>query len=375
MAVAPHLGAQDSLNLLPPMPASVRGRVIIPAGEKETPVSGVVVTLHRVGPDHAGPVDSVRTGTDGRYAIDYTRSGSREAVYFAAVIYRGIAYFSAPLGALRTPEADGEIVVFDTTTHLVPFTIQGHHIVVSAPGPDGARKVVEVYELSNDTSVTIVGKDSLSAVWSTPLPPGATQFAGGQGDVAPTSLAARDGKVVLLAPFGPGIKQLSYSYVLPPSAFPLRLIVERYTVVLEMLLVEWGAQARATSLRAQDSASTQGRTFKRFLAQGTPAGEVVRIDVPVVAASTRNRVLIGLAAVIALAMAGSLTRALTRRGSASHSVPMAVPPTEALVAAIAALDARRDGDDPALSADAYATERASLKASLAAALAAGQSDR
>jgi hypothetical protein len=85
-------------------------------------------------------------------------------------------------------------------------------------------------------------------------------------------------------------------------------------------------------------------------------------------------VLIGLAAVIALAMAGSLARALMRRGSASPSALMTVSPTDALVAEIAALDARREADDPALSAVAYATERASLKARLAAALVAGRSD-
>ena len=368
LGVAPRARAQDSsATEMPPTPAVIAGRVIIPAGEKETPVPGVMVTLHRVGPDHAGPVDSVRSGPDGRYSMHYTRYGSDEAVYFAAVIYRGIAYFSAPARALRTPEQDGEIVVFDTTTRVVPFTIQGHHIVVSAPGPDGSRKVVEVYELSNDTSVTIVPVDSMSAVWATPLPREATQFAGGQGDVAPSALVARDGKVELIAPFGPGIKQVSYSYTLPPSAFPLELTAQRFTVVLEVLLEEAAAQARAASLRAQPEATTQGHTFKRFLAQGTPAGERIRIDVPVVAASTRTRVLIGLAVVIGLAMIGSLVRALLRRGARVAPV-QAIPRSEELLASIAALDARREAGDATLSEEAYESERASLKRELAATL-------
>jgi hypothetical protein len=353
---------------MPPTPATVRGRVIIPAGEKVNPAAGVMVTLHRVGPDAAGPLDSVRSGPDGRYSIAYTRQGSQEAVYFTAVIYRDIAYFSSPIRGLRTAEEDGEIVVFDTTTHAMPFTIQGHHIVVAAPGPDGSRKVVEVYELSNDTSVTVVGKDSLAAVWSATLPRGATAFAGGQGDVAASSLVAHAGRVEMRAPFGPGIKQLSYSYSLPAGAFPLQLTVDRFTAVLEVLLEEEGAQARAASLRAQANATTQGRSFKRFLAQGTPPGETIRIDVPVVAASTRTRVLIGLGIVIALAMIASLARALLRRSgrATARGVAPAERPSESLIAAIAALDARREAGDASLTAEGYSSERARLKAALAA---------
>jgi hypothetical protein len=364
---APAVRAQDSLDLQPPTAASIAGRVVTPAGEKVIPVPGVMVTLHRVGPDNAGPVDSVRSGADGRYAMRYTRSGNRQAIYFAAVVHRGIAYFSAPIQALRTPEEGdaGEIVVFDTTTHVMPYTIHGHHVVVGAPGPDGTRKIVEVYEISNDTSVTVVGRDSLSPVWTAALPRGATQFAGGEGDVSPAALATRGDTVMMLAPFGPGIKQLSYSYTLSPSRFPLELTLARYTGVLEVLLEEQGAQALGTSLRPQGDASSGGRTFKRFLGQGAPAGERLRIDVPVVAAGTRTRVLIGLGAVIALAMIASLARALARRGRGAGGTPPAQGATsESLLAAIAALDARHEAGDAALAADVYAAERAALKRSL-----------
>ena len=370
--LAPVVAAQDTTDVLPPTPAVARGRVIIPAGEKETPVPGVMVTLHRVGPDRAGPVDSVRSGPDGRYRIRYTRAGSPQAVYFAAVVYRGIAYFTAPLRLPETPEAEGEIVVFDTTTHAVPYTIQGHHLVVAAPGPDGSRTVLEVYEVTNDSSVTRLGADSLAEVWSAPLPRGATNFQGGQGDVAPVALVARGGRAVMLAPFGPGVKQLSFSYSLPASAFPLELTAERPVVVLEVLLEEVGAQARAATLRAQGTAQSQGRTFKRFLAQGTPAGEVLRIDVPLVAASTRTRVLIGLAIVFGLLMLASLGRALSRRGAGGITAAArqaSASRAEALVAAIAALDARHEAGDAALTADGYAQQRAELKAELAGVMA------
>lgn len=361
-----ELAAQgDDLPAAPPVAATVRGRVVIPVGETPTPVGGVFVTLHRVGPDAAGALDSVRTAPDGRFVLPYSRFGSDAAVYFAAVVYRGIAYFSPPLTSPRTAEEDGMIIVFDTTTSPVSFGVQGRHIIVGRPGPDGTRKVVEVYELSNDTTVTVVGRDSLTAVWSSALPGGVSEFTPGEGDVAAVALVERAGRVLMLAPFNPGIKQLSYSYTVPSGAFPLEFTLEAGTGVLEVLLEEEAAQVRAASLRAQGNATTQGRTFKRFLGNGAPRGERLRIDVPVVAASTRKQVLVGLAAVIALVMAAALARALGRRRTVTTAIPAAGPRPETLAAAIAALDARHEAGDGGLSAEAYATERASLKAALA----------
>jgi hypothetical protein len=195
------------------------------------------------------------------------------------------------------------------------------------------------------------------------------RFAGGQGDVASSNLAVRGGRVTMNAAFGPGVKQLSYSYSLPESAFPLRLRNERLTVVQEVLLEEPGAQARSPSLRSQDTVHTQGHTFKRFLAQGSPAGEELRIDVPTAAAGTRTRVLIGVAVLFVLAMGAALARALARRNPRGAPVPDGESRAASLAAAIAALDARRDAGDAALDPARYASERAELKAQLAAALA------
>lgn len=351
--------AQDSLASLPPSPAFVSGRVVVPGPRHDAPVAGLMVTVHRVGPDSAGPLDSARTDAQGRYSVRYTRFGSDNALYFAAAVYRGIAYFTAPLRGARTVGDDAEITVFDTTSQVVPLSIQGHHIVVSAPNAAGAREVVEVYELSNDTTATLIPRDSLTPVWSASIP------------VDASALTRSGNRVQLVAPFGPGVKQLSFSYLLKNDAFPLHLTLARQTSVLEVLLEEQAAQARGPSLRAQGSVSTQGRTFKRFLAQGAPAGEVIRIDVPTTAGATRVNVLIAVAVVFVLAMVAALARALSRRVPVAR-VPVTDAPSssESLVAAIAALDARHDAGDSALDAERYAEERAALKAQLASALAA-----
>jgi HAMP domain-containing protein len=324
--------------------------------------------VHRVGPDSSGALDSVRTDAAGRYTIRYRRFGSDEAVYFAAAVHHGIAYFSSPLRGPRVSAHDAEIVVFDTTSGPVRLTVQGHHIVVGAPKPDGGRDIVEVYEISNDSTVTLVGRDSLAAIWSAPIPREATGFVAGQGDVAAVTLQRRGDRVTLAAAFGPGVKQLSYSYTLPPSAFPLTFELERATSVLEVLLEEPEAQVRAASLRAMPNASTEGRNFKRFVGQSAPAGERIRIDVPVTTASTRTRVLIGLAIVIALAMAATLARALTRRPRLAVAIASSQS-VQSLAAEIAALDARHDSGDPSIDEERYAMQRAVLKAQLAKTLA------
>jgi hypothetical protein len=74
--------------------------------------------------------------------------------------------------------------------------------------------------------------------------------------------------------------------------------------------------------------------------------------------------------VFALAMCGALARALMRRAPA-RATAQDPPPrrSEALVAALAALDARHEAGDDTLSAEQYASERASLKGALTVALA------
>jgi hypothetical protein len=363
------LYAQLPVPDAPPVDAIVSGRVVTPGVEREVGIPGVMVTVHRVGPDSAGALDSARTDRTGRYTIRYRRFGHESAVYFAAALHHGIAYFSSPLRSARASADDAEITVFDTTSTPVRFTVRGHHIVVGAPKPDGGRDIVEVFELSNDTTATVVGPDSLAPVWSAPIPRSATDFTAGPGDVSPVTLQQRGDRVVLAAAFAPGLKQLSYSYRLTPKAFPLSLALERATVVLEVLLEEPGAQVRAQALRSMGEVTTQGRRFKRFLGQDMEQGTMVRIDVPTTSADTRARVLVGLAVAITLAMVATLARALLRRRP--RNVPWASDESaDSLAAAIAALDARHEASDPALDEERYVSERVALKARLAAVLAA-----
>ncbi len=332
-----------------------------------------MVTVHRVGSDSSGAVDSARTDAAGRYTVRYRRFGGDDAIYFAAAMYRSVAYFSAPLRGAHIVGDEGEITVYDTTSRPVELHVRGHHVVVGAARPDGMHDIVEVWELSNDTTVTVVGRDSLAAIWTTPLPRGATRFAGGSGDVSSGALSARGDTVLMSAAFGPGVKQVSYTYALPSSSFPLELPIDRRTSVLEVLVEDPMGQVTGAALAPTAAAAPQGRVFKRYLAQDVPAGERVLIRVSATTSvAARTNTLIAVAGVLVVSMVAALLLALRRNQADRVRLFDAPARREVLLASIAALDARHERADPEFSADAYAAERALLKSQLAAALAAEQ---
>ncbi|HKN59215.1 MAG TPA: hypothetical protein VJV97_10200, partial [Gemmatimonadaceae bacterium] len=103
------------------------------------PVSGAWVVLHRVGPDRAGPLDSVRSDARGRYSFNYSRTGSPDAIYFVSASHDGIAYFTPPLAEGKVGGDDGQIAVFDTTSGHVPLSVRGHHVVISTADANARR--------------------------------------------------------------------------------------------------------------------------------------------------------------------------------------------------------------------------------------------
>ena len=365
----------------------VSGRVLRPGGDSLVGASDAWVTIHRVGPDTAGPLDSVRTDRDGRYEFRYRTSGSERAVYFVSASFAGIAYFSQPLTAPSVSGEDAEIVVFDTTSARVPVSVRGRHVIVLAPTAGGERReVVEVYELSNDTTVTGVAGQGAGAAgkptWSAVVPSEAREFRVGQGDVAPDAVRLASGRVELYAPLAPGLKQLSFSYTLPSGAFPLRVPMERPTSVLEVLVEGAQGAASGAQLKEVNPVVQGGRNFRRFLAQDAPASAVASIEFPAIAVAGARSLYVALVVALAGAlMLFALYRAASRgrrpaiagRGALGALAPPPLPPdADRLAREIATLDAafeRRGapGDDARA---AYRARRAALKRELTDALAA-----
>jgi len=281
-------------------------------------ISGAWVVLHRVGPDRAGPLDSTRSDARGRYSFKYDRTGSEDAIYFVSATHDGIAYFTPPLTAGKVTGDDAEIIVFDTTSGHVPFTIRGHHIVVSTADANAKRSIVEVYDISNDSSVTRVarGETPDAATWQTHITPGATDFKVGQGDISAAAVSYSNGVVSVFAPLAPGIKQLSFSYSLSATSFPLKLPLEKETGVYEILIEEKAGSVTGPHIGEVVPVSVDERNFRRFLAQDMPGNSVAIIDLPPPPRSARTidpRYLVALTLLIGGTMVLALAQALRRK--------------------------------------------------------------
>ncbi|MDQ2891417.1 MAG: hypothetical protein M3R65_12835 [Gemmatimonadota bacterium] len=301
--------------MVAPDTSAVSGRVVRPGGDSVVAVRDAWVTLHRVGTDHAGPVDSTRTSTAGWYHFSYRRTGAEDAIYFVSSSHDGVAYFSHPLSPGVTGSADAEIVVFDTTSRHVPITVRGRHLILSRASSDGLRTVTEVFELSNDSSVTKVaaGEAPAAAVWSSLIPATATNPVVADGDVPAAAIRFADSRVLLFAPLAPGMKQLAFHYDLPAGAFPLHVPIDGGAVVLEVLAEDSTATVAGARLRAVAPVSIEGHRFRRYLGGEVPANAVAIVGVPELRQPPALLFVAGLTLVIGGAMTFALARALRRR--------------------------------------------------------------
>ncbi|MGH7625214.1 MAG: hypothetical protein ACREOJ_07845, partial [Gemmatimonadaceae bacterium] len=359
--------AQDSAQVAPDSavapdtssaPRLVSGRIVRPGTNGMLPVPGIWVTLHRVGSDTAGPVDSMRARPGGRYAFRYQRTGSADAVYFVSASYEGIAYFSLPLQKVRVTGTDGEVTVFDTTSGPIPLRVRGRHIVIAAPSVDGSREIVEVYELTNDSSLTVISPDDAHPIWTARLPAGERDFSAGQSDVSIQAIREQQGVIGVSAPFAPGLKQISFAYHVPAAAFPLHLALDHAATVLEVLTEEPAVKVTGARLAQVAPVSIDGRAFQRFTAQDVPEGAAIQVDAPVASEPPMDRRLVigissAVGALMLLALVWVVVRSPRRR-------LVRVPAASGLARSAAA------GHGTSASADALAREIASLDASFEA---------
>jgi hypothetical protein len=354
----------------------VDGRVVRGTREGQQPVANQWVVLHRVGPDRAGPLDSTRTAADGRFSIRYRESGDTSALYFASTSYGGVAYFTSPLRGPAVRGDDATLTVFDTTSGPVAIKVGGRHIIVGGVQANGHRPIGEVFDLQNDSTVTVIARDSMTPFWRTELPAAAVGFQlNSNGDLAPGAISHRGTTVGLLAPLSPGIRQFAFTYELPSSAFPLRIAIDRPTGVLEVLVQEPTARVDGAKLRETAPVSEDGRTFRRFLGQDLSAGTILRVDVPRLIGPEREKVYFGVASALLAAMLVALIVAGRRsmlRGPVSAPVHLAPePPSRHLLRRLATLDEEFEKiaapDDTTRSA--YEAKRAALKSQFAEVLA------
>jgi hypothetical protein len=385
LATALILGASLAASHASAQARSVDGRVRKPMAQGGDttgmgPAVGQWVTLHRVGKDSAGPVDSVRTDAAGRYRLRYTPWGVSDAVYFASTTFGGIAYFTEPLKAPAVTDEDAEITVFDTTSRAFPMAIKGRHFIVSQIDSAQMRTVIEVFEIANDSLLTRVAGPGAAPepTWSVAIPASAIDVRANEGEFSPETFAATSGRVAVYAPLAPGIKQVAFSYKVPGSSFPLAMRADGGAVVFEVLLEEPKGTVKGKGFAAVDPVSLEGRNFRRFLAQDVEPDAEIVIDLPSAATPGRNLYIAGLLVAVGflmmLALMRSSQRTAARRMRESANAQAARHDdvsSERLAQEIAALDANfARQENPSESVQkAYAQRREELKRALADAMA------
>ena len=120
---------------------------------------------------------------------------------------------------------------------------------------------------------------------------------------------------MVYAPIAPGLKQLSYSYAIPASAFPLRIPLAGPTQIFEVLVEEETGGVTGAKLKEVAPVALERRSFRRFLGDDVPAEAVAVIDLPPVKAQRAldPKFMFALATLIGGAMIFALARAVWRR--------------------------------------------------------------
>lgn len=353
---------------------SVSGQVVRVTPQGDRPVARQWVIVHGIGEGGGRALDSVRTTANGSFRFAYPRADST-AQYFISTVHHGIAYVSGVL----PPDAgvdEATLSVFDTTSAPVPLVVRGRHILLFAPDDNPRRRVAEIYDISNDSTVTRIARDGQPPIWSATVPARIEEFSSGPEVMSNESIRLEEGRVAAYAPVAPGLKRIAFTYALPPDAFPARFAIDHPTDVFEILVEDRDAVVAGPGLEETAPSNIEGRLFRRFQAQSIAPPSVVTVTVPRASAAPRGTnvalvVLVGAIAVGALAFA--LRRSRSRVVSSPAPVAQALESdTEALAREIAALDAafERSPAPTASERATYERERERLKRQLADRLAA-----
>lgn len=332
---------------------TVNGRVLSGSSDTLRPVPAQMVVLHRISADSSGPVDSMPTTANGAYRFRYRLEGPR-SMYIVSARYAGVAYFTTPLRDATVTSPDADISVYDTTSAVFPLTIRARHLVITPP-EGGVRRVVDVFEVANDSSRTLV-PGTAGMTWRVALPPDARNPGSSGGDLPPEAFRFSPGMAELVVPFPPGSRQLVLTYAIPARGSTTIPVLDP-TATIEVLVEDPQARVSGAGLTAEEQVSMEGRTFQRFTASTVAAGTAISLR------GTGGTGNAGRVALLAIAVAAiALGIIIGRRGTPAPVAPPVVRATsESLAREIAALDhvyADSPADGPA--GEHYRTRRSAL---------------
>ena len=345
------------------VPARADGRVVRVARGDTLPVARQRVVLHHVSRDLQGPIDSALTDPRGHFAFRFKPDTA--ALYLISARYAGVEYFSAPVHVNPVLPDTALLLVVSDTSKSQPVALGSRHLLVSRPGKDGTRQVLDIVTLLNSGGATRVPADSQSPSWAMVLPAGVLNPEPGQSDFSAEAMVIARDTLRVFAPIAPGEKDLSISYAVPARAREFTIPLPQVTGMVFVLLEEHDARLRGSSVGSVvDTQSIQGHRFWRWTAQA-PGPETLRVEF---ATDWLDTLALPLAVMLVAAGLGIGAWLGLRR----RAMPASPVTADGLIEALARLDARYQGRQPEVSAEEwsrYQETREKLKADLAARLA------
>ena len=257
----------------------VSGQVVYGPGRR--PLSHTWVVLHQVQMGAGGgPIDSVRTGSGGRFTLVIARPDTA-AMYVVSSWYSGIAYFSEPVPPGRRAVTLQPILVYDTASTGPPIGLHRRLVTVARPRKDGTRPVLELLALENPGKATRITNDTTRPTWMGALPRGVIQFEAGQGDVSGEAVGRRGDSVIVVGPIPPGEpKQLTYSYTLPATMSALAIPIDQPTGEVDLLLEDTTTTVAAPALEVGGVQLIEQRHFASYRARALSPGASVVLTFP-----------------------------------------------------------------------------------------------
>lgn len=327
------------------------------------PVARQRVVLHHISREVQGPIDSVVTDPRGHFAFRFKPDTA--ALYLISARYAGVEYFSAPVHVNRLLPDTALVLVVSDTSKSQPVGLGSRHLLVSRPGKDGTRQVLDIVTLRNSGERTRVPTDSQTPSWAMALPVGVLHPEPGQSDFSADAMIVAGDTLKLFAPIAPGEKDLSIAYAVPARAREFGIPMPPAGGMVFVLLEDADARLRGSSVASVvDTQSVQGHRFWRWTAE-VPRPETLRVEF---ATDWLATLALPLAvALMAAALGVGAWIGLRRRASSAEPVTAG-----GLIDALARLDARYAGRKSEVSPEEwvqYEQAREKLKADLTAKLA------
>lgn len=336
----------------------VQGTVVRVDETDTVGVEGVWASLHVVTAFGGTVLDSQITTASGTFEVTAEQSDTL-ASYLVSVEHHGIAYFSDPFRsvAVSTPT----LIVYDTASVGPPIVLNERHVILQPIETDGTRRVIELFVLRNEGTVTRVTADTSVPVWQAALPVGVSDFEVGTADVNAEAIYRRGDTVAVAAPIPPGERQILITYVLPRNQDELSLPLDQFIRHVNVLVADSNATVTPASFGFRGWETIETTIYRRFGSEDVIAGGVLTVRLADIPMST-DIVLWILVPLVAAAMIVVLIIWWRKMPS---TTPVRIEGPEAFAAQIAALDRVRSSLDP----QEFAERRAALKQRLVDALA------